>query len=379
MKQPKELDTMASLRFTLSHILITVLVSTSCATVPCDLDALYQKPAHCENGVCPPDPPHDGPASANSPHASVQRRVISEGSGDPLHTVIYEPDSPKPTKAPVVLFLHGYFDAEPQPYEMMLRHIARKGFIVIYPSYGHPLRPQEWAQHANDALNRALKVLEKDGHVQPDREQMAFVGHSIGGILALNLAQNMTTAPPRLIITLDAAGITSLAYPFISIDKNKLSQLPSSTWLLLIMAEESYQFRLKDPQQCLNDDEAPRENCSVFAVNRLAFLHTSQIPLAHKAALMIPSDQEGKVKLRSEHNAVQGNCGMFDKPVDSVDIWGYWKLTVGALSHVLLGDPADYAFTENEARRSFGTWSNGRKARSIVSLDRCLLEGICPP
>lgn len=65
------------------------------------------------------------------------------------------------------------------------------------------------------------------------------------------------------------------------------------------------------------------------------------IPLAHKAALMIPSDQEGGVQLRSEHNAVQGDCGFFAKPIDAVDTWGYWKLTVGALSHVLLGGPRD--------------------------------------
>lgn len=372
---------MPFLRFTIKLLVLLSFVTTSCASVPCDLDALYQKSAHCENEICPPAPPMEGPGSAKSPHASVRRFAISDGPSDPLLTVVYEPDSPKPTKAPVVLFLHGYFDADPKPYDLMLRHIARKGFIVIYPSYGNPIRPQEWAQHAGNAMNRALQVLEAGEYVQPDRTKVAFIGHSIGGILALHLAQTnstLTTMPqPRLIITLDAAGISSLAYPFISIDN--LSRIPSSTWLLLVMAEESYQYRLKDAQHCQSDKQPPGENCNAFAVNRMAYLKTPQIPSSQKAALLIPSDQQANHTLRSEHNAVQGDCGSFAKPIDAVDTWGYWKLTVGALSHVLLGDSKEYAFADTEARRALGTWSNGRKARPIVALDRCLQKGICPP
>jgi hypothetical protein len=281
--------------------------------------------------------------------------------------------------------LHGYFDAEPEPYELMLQHIARKGFIVIYPSYGHPLKPQDWAQHARDAMLKALSILEQQTAVKADRSRVAFVGHSIGGILALHLAQRIPSDPafalpqPRLIITLDAAGSTSLAYPFISIDKDSLSRLPKETWLLLVMAEETYLYREKDPDRCADASQVPTENCSAFSINRLAFLKSDKIPLAQKSALMIPSDQEGEVQLRSEHNAVQGDCGFFAKPIDAVDTWGYWKLTAGALSHVLLADPRDYAFAESEDRRAFGTWSNGRKARPILSLESCFLQGACPP
>ncbi len=373
-----------SFLFLFLYVLTLGTLATSCATRPCVWQNVYQKPSHCENEVCPPDPPESGPGSAISPHASVQRLILGKNAQDPLHTVIYIPVAPTPRKAPIVLFLHGYFDADPKPYDLMLQHIARKGFIVVYPSYGHPLRPQKWAEHAKNAMRQALAVLTKDGPVEPDSSRVAFVGHSIGSILALHLAQeNVSEVPaplpqPRLIITLDAAGNTSLAYPFISIDKDKLSRLPRETWLLSVMAEETYRYRWKDPDLCMNDREPPSDNCSAFAFNRLAFLKASQIPLSQKSALLIPSDQEGDVQLRSEHNAVQGDCGFFAKPIDAVDTWGYWKLTVGALSHVLLQDPEDYAFADNEARRAFGTWSNGRKARPIISLADCFQEGACP-
>lgn len=366
-------------------ILVFALSATSCATRPCGWEEVFQKSSHCENDVCAPLPPEHGPGSANSPHASVQRLVLGKDARDPLHTVIYIPTEPQPARAPVVLFLHGYFDAQPEPYELMLQHLARKGFIVIYPSYGHPLKPQDWAQHARDAMLKALLTLEQETTVTPDRSLVAFVGHSIGGILALHLAQKNQSDPafalpqPRLIITLDAAGSTSLAYPFISIDKDSLSRLPKETWLLLVMAEETYHYREKDPDRCADPSKTPTENCSAFLINRLAFLKSDKIPLAQKSALMIPSDQEGEVKLRSEHNAVQGDCGFFAKPIDAVDTWGYWKLTAGALSHVLLADPRDYAFAESEDRRAFGTWSNGRKARPILSLESCFLQGACPP
>ncbi|WP_218110035.1 alpha/beta hydrolase family protein [Oligoflexus tunisiensis] len=314
----------------------------------------------------------------------MRRSVLHEDSNHPLHSVIYEPHDPKPEKAPVVLFLHGYFGADPAAYELMLRHIARKGFIVIYPGYGHPLRPQAWADNAANALNHALEFLEQGDHVRPDRKRVGFVGHSIGAILALHLAQKNAAAvqsflpQPRVIITLDAAGITSLAWPFISIDKDRLRRLPDETWLLLVMAEESYQMRLQDPHHCQTDEIPPGKYCNAFTVNRLAYRQTPQIPDARKAAVMIPSDQEGDVELRSEHNAVQADCGFLGEPINAVDYWGYWKLTVGALAHVLLGDPDDYAFSDTRLRRAFGTWSTGRPARPIAGLDRCLQEGKCP-
>jgi predicted alpha/beta hydrolase family esterase len=357
----------------------------SCATRPCAWPELYEKSSHCDQDICPPDPPEAGPGSAIYPHASLRRLVFGEGPADPLHSVVYIPEQPAARNAPLVLFLHGYFDAEPEPYETMLQHMARKGFIVIYPSYGHPLQPQDWAMHARNALQHALKELKNRENIQPDLTRTAFVGHSIGGILALHLAQENALQPnselpqPRLIITLDAAGRNSLAYPFISIDQDKLRRLPKQTWLLLIMAEETYQYRLKDPDLCLSERDPPSDNCNAFAFNRLAFLKTPGIPLSQKSALLIPSDQEGDAQLRSEHNAVQGDCGFFAKPIDAVDTWGYWKLTVGALSHVLLGNPVDYAFADTEARRAFGYWSNGRKARPIVSLQSCFQEGACPP
>jgi pimeloyl-ACP methyl ester carboxylesterase len=365
-------------------VFLFLLGITSCATVPCSWEDLYQKSSHCENGICPPDPPVDGPGSPVSPHHTVKRSVLREDSSDPLHSVIYEPHEPKPEKAPVVLFLHGYFDADPAPYELMLRHIARKGFIVIYPGYGHPLRPQKWSGNAANALNYALEFLEQGDHVRPDRSRVGFVGHSIGAILALHLAQgNAASAKPfipqpRVIVSLDAAGITSLAWPYISIDKDRLRRLPDETWILLVMAEESYQYRLKDPHQCRTDKIPPGKYCNAFAVNRLAYRQTPQISDHRKAAVMIPSDQEGDVELRSEHNAVQSSCGFRGKPIDAVDYWGYWRLTVGALEQVLLGNSALNVFADSEPRRAFGVWSTGRPVRPIVSLDLCLQKDVCP-
>lgn len=361
---------------------IIFLLGSSCATKNCDLDRLYESDKTCEDSLCPPAMPEEGPGSSKVPHADVDVTILSDGVFDATRSVVFEPSSPQPTRAPVLFFLHGFFDANPRPYETMLRHFARKGYIVIYPSYGFAWNPKAWADHAEEALRRALDELKKSGHVQPDEDRLAFVGHSMGGILALHLAERAAKTKPRripqpkVIVTLDGAGISTIAYPYVSVDE--LSHIPASSWLLMIMAQESYQGRFQDSQLCEGDEKTPAMACNAFSFTRRAWQNTPQIPLERKSALMIQSDSRQGITLRSAHNAVQGYCGVFSQPIDAIDTWGYWKLTLGALDEALREAPGPYAFRQTEKRDSVGVWSDGQPVKPILSLESCLEKGECP-
>ena len=86
------------------------------------------------------DDPKDGPSAPGRsqtepepPHHAVKRFEIGQG---PRSYFIFEPDKPKPEgKAPVVVFLHGWFAVNPGFYGAWIDHLVRDGRIVIFPRY----------------------------------------------------------------------------------------------------------------------------------------------------------------------------------------------------------------------------------------------------
>ena len=116
------------------------------------------------------------------PHRGVKRYEIGQG---PRSYWIFEPDEPKPDgRAPVVVFLHGWFAVNPGFYGAWIDHLVRDGRIVIFPRYQNDVgtMPQDFLPNALAAIRDALGVLHDGvGHVRPDPARFALIGHSAGG------------------------------------------------------------------------------------------------------------------------------------------------------------------------------------------------------
>src|ERR1017187_8621944 len=100
------------------------------------------------------DPPDTPPSSgriepeSTSPHRSFKRYEIGEG---PRSYWIFEPDDPKPeARAPLVVFLHGWFAVNPGFYGAWIDHLVRDGKIVIFPRYQNDVdtAPQDFLPNA---------------------------------------------------------------------------------------------------------------------------------------------------------------------------------------------------------------------------------------
>ena len=129
----------------------------------------------------------DRPASPY-PHATVRRTVIGSG---PRSYVLFEPDTPRPERAPVVVFVHGWLAMNPGVYGAWVDHLVRRGNVVIYPRYMDEWETpvEAFLPNALAAVVDALDVLATSpAHVKPDRTRFALVGHSTGGVLAVQLA-----------------------------------------------------------------------------------------------------------------------------------------------------------------------------------------------
>ncbi len=104
---------------------------------------------------------------------------------------LFEPDSPRPEKANVIVFNHGYGGYNPMIYGKWIKHLVRQGNIVIYPRYQRNLwatKSKKFVPYAAEGIKKALIELENGDHPTPVLDQYAMIGHSYGGVIAANLA-----------------------------------------------------------------------------------------------------------------------------------------------------------------------------------------------
>ncbi len=106
----------------LSLILSSFLLSYSLAGVP-----------------SPPEQPLDGPGGATYEHEDVAVTgpywPDALGVNETYKYFLFKPVDPTPDEAPVVLFLHGWGAVSLKHYDIWIRHIVRKGYIVVWVQY----------------------------------------------------------------------------------------------------------------------------------------------------------------------------------------------------------------------------------------------------
>jgi dienelactone hydrolase len=98
------------------------------------------------------------------------------------------------SKAPVVVFLHGFFALVPQIYQHHIDHLTKQGYIVIFPQYQAGnwrliddlgvFSEADQGDWLKNAIRSTVRVLNELGPIA-DKTQIFAFGHSIGGLLAL--------------------------------------------------------------------------------------------------------------------------------------------------------------------------------------------------
>src|SRR3954468_6440803 len=85
---------------------------------------------------------------------------------------LYEPNTPTPDSANVIVFIHGLGETNPKLYGAFIKHLVRKGNIVIYPRYQTDLNSNSATFNDSCAkgIQRALDTLQQAGHVKPRLE-----------------------------------------------------------------------------------------------------------------------------------------------------------------------------------------------------------------
>ena len=329
--------------------------------------------------VTPPLQPSSGPGGSQYSHTSVTRNRYGKGGQEYW---IYEPDSPRPRTAPVVVLLHGWGGMNPLYYGAWIDHLVKRGNIVIYPRYQAtlltPLR--DFTPNTIAAVKDALARLQSEkGHVSPELNKFAAVGHSMGGLLAANLAALAVESKlPRVRAVMSVEpGITESPINFALAD---LKKIPADTLLLALAG---------DQDSLVRDTDAKR-----------IYYESTRVSAANKDFITLVSDSHGTPALLASHRAPtaldksydsgEGLSGapagtsdpIGDAPqvkrrvrpetmmVNALDYYGTWKLFDALCDAAFTGRNREYALGNTPQQRFMGLWSDGTAVKELIVTDK---------
>jgi acetyl esterase/lipase len=313
------------------------------------LFSLYLYPQMQKPGQ--PLQPVSGPGGSDYNYGNVT--VNSFGVGEDQYW-IFEPSSPKPSSAPVIVFLHGWGITTPAVYRAWINHLVRDGNIVIYPRYQKDLSTpsDHFTPNSIRAVKEAIEQLQTGDHVKPQLNNFAIVGHSAGGLLSVNmaaLASSQGIPQPKAVFAVEPGKSRSSADTTGPILEN-LSKIPSDT-LLLTMAGDK-------------DNWVGQED----AINIIK--ETTNVPLHNKDFILMRSDYNGYPPVVADHLAplafevpvAKNNISLF---VDAADYYGTWKLFDGLYQTAFYDNNTEYALGNTSQQRYMGLWSDNKPVNQL--------------
>ncbi len=326
--------------------------------------------------ITPPTQPKAGPGGKEYLHTGVTKSRYGKGGQEYW---IFEPDSPKPRSAPVILFLHGWGGMNPLYYGAWLDHLVKRGNIVIYPRYqSNLLTPiTDFLPNTLYAVKDAIGRLQTEsGHVRADLNKFATVGHSLGGVLAANVAAlaSESSLPRVSAVMAVEPGITESP---INVPLADLKKLPAETLLLALAGDQDTLVR---------DIDAKR-----------IYYESTRIPANNKDFIMLVSDSHGTPALVASHRAPTALDKSYDSGegvggtpanrvgdtpqtgrrdrletmmINALDFYGTWKLFDALCDAAFYNKNRQYALGNTPQQRFMGVWSDGVPVKELKVTDR---------
>ncbi len=303
-----------------------------------------------------PGQPTTGPGS--SEHYKHQNLVMLDCAKEAHGYWLFEPDSPRPKVAPVVIFLHGYGAYNPMVYGKWIKHLVAQGNIVIYPRYQLNLvnpKTDKFPEMAAIGIRDAIEELRTNNHVKPNLERVVYIGHSYGGALCAWIGvhwQSMQVPKPAAIFLAQPG-----TGPLSGATLDDYSGMPSDLNLLAVVGAEDY----------VVGDKLSRKvfETAVNTPNRNLLVHYTDgsekpgIFGSHHEPYCLDYDLDNGVR---NYTALRT---MRTSRLDAVDFYCYWKLADALIYFTREGKYQTFAFGNTPEQRSLGLAPSGKPYRPM--------------
>jgi hypothetical protein len=281
----------------------------------------------------PPVQPSVGPGGAEYRHARVRESRYGKGG---TQYWLFEPQEPAATKAPLLLFLHGYSAMAPSAYRGWIEHLVRRGNVVIYPRYQETLLtpPAEFHQNTLAAVRAALVKLTEKGRTSPDLTRMAVAGHSAGAIGAIHYAATARAEglpEPKAAVLIQPGQGPKWGVQLLPLDFT--AKLPEGLRLVVAVG---------DADSIVGDVSARR-----------VWRRTEEV--RERAFVTVQSDAHGEPELRAGHlSPLSADAEL----ADALDWYGWWRLLDLTCASAFSGEPL-------RLDPAMGAWSDGHPLRPL--------------
>lgn len=305
-----------------------------------------------------PTQPTSGPGGSDYTHSDV---TFYNYAANPDGFYLFEPTSPTPDSANVVVFLHGLALVSPHLYGAWINHLVKHGNIVIYPKYqdaNAQVPASEFNANAITGIVNALDTLQLPGHVKPRLQNFAVGGHSYGGLMTANMGILAATSgfpQPKALFSCQGYtdNTTDTRLPNYAV-------MPADVNLLIVVGD----------------------NDAIVGTTFGHFLMDSTIntPTSHKNLITHHSDNHGSPAIGSTHfepcsrddaydtgesNLFTTVCGLGTK-TDAVDYFCYWKLFDALMDCAFYGENCTTAFGDTPEQHGMGEWSDGQPVVTLT-------------
>ncbi|MBL7776255.1 MAG: alpha/beta hydrolase fold domain-containing protein [Saprospiraceae bacterium] len=304
--------------------------------------------------------PYPGQAAAGPGGAEYQHRSVAffDAAARADGYWLFEPADPKPDSAEVVVFMHGYGAYNPMSYGKWIKHLVAKGNIVIYPRYQKNLlspRPNAFPANAAKGIRDALALLQTSNHVRPRTSQVAYFGHSYGGVITANLGVNwkqyQIPEPTAMLLCEPGSG------PFKGARLSDYSGLAPELNLLVIVGEDDFVVGHEFGQ--LVFETAVNTPCRNLIVQRHDTDGHRWILATHSEPYSYDLDFDTGLRNYTARRVFQSSR------LNEVDFNCYWKLGDALIAYTREGRYGEVAFGNTPEQRYLGRWTNGKPMRPL--------------
>ncbi len=302
-----------------------------------------------------PGQPATGPGGAEYQHRSV---AFYDAATRADGYWLFEPADPKPDSAEVVVFMHGYGAYNPMTYGKWIKHLVAKGNIVIYPRYQKNLlipRPDAFPANAAKGIRDALALLQTGDHVRPRTGQVAYFGHSYGGVITANLGINwkkyQIPEPKAMLLCEPGSG------PLKGARLDDYSALAEDLNLIIIVGEDDYVVGHEFGQ--LVFETAVNTASRNLVLQRHDTDGHRWILATHSEPYCYDLDFDTGIRNYTTRRVFQTSR------LNEVDFNCYWKLGDALIGYTREGCYGDVAFGNTPKQRYLGQWANGKAMRPL--------------
>lgn len=351
--------------------------------------ALFSLTILSSQSPTPPVQPASGPGGKQYVHTSVSKNRYGKGGQEYW---IFEPDTPKPAAAaPVVVLLHGWGGMNPMYYGAWIDHLVKRGNIVIYPRYQASLLTslREFTPNTLQAIKDAIERLQTEpGHVKPDLNKFAAVGHSVGGLLAASVAAlaNESGLPPVRAVMSVEPGITESP---INVPLADLAKIPAETLLLAVAGDQDTLVRDFDAKRVYHESTRVPESNKDYVTLVTDTHGTPALQASHRAPTAHDKEYDsgdsigggpdessdsgrpgGLPTRRIDGPQIQARERLDTMVVNALDFYGTWKLFDALCDAAFYGKNREYALGNTPQQRFMGVWSDGVPVKELKITDK---------